>query len=284
MITLDTPTKVLEVVLAGAPATTQLPCVAAYFDLDQSSAGLVATAESDGLTAGTTPVAWLPAPAAIRSRVLRFGTVQNADTAPAILTVNLNNNGTRRAIWQGTLQVGDTLIYEEGHGFSVLDTNGQIKTAANTAGLPLALLRAHSGTDASAGATTVDSIAISGLTAADRLLVEYALQSDAQPTAQPLLYNVTDTVSLSDLSASPLAAGVPAAGVRTVLQQAQDAATHVLSVAEWADSSPTSGVSVVNATFVTPWTGTWTLGLRHGGVTAGGTFRYTWAVYVLRGQ
>lgn len=146
------------------------------------------------------------------------------------------------------------------------------------------LLHSNSGTDANAAATTVNSVAMSGLTAKDRLLVIYALRSVTQQTAADIvLYNSTDSVILAYLNSNAaLAAGARVYG-QVNTQQMQHAATSVGSVGFSMRGGSDLPIDEL-ATFTQNWTGSWTLGLRHGGVTAGGTFQYTWSVYKLLGQ
>jgi hypothetical protein len=105
-----TATKSVEVVLAGAVATTQLD-ITAHYDQYTSAFVLDAIDEVDTVTNNTTAVTALAAPAAGKVRHLRLLTVYNADTVAAIPTVRYNNNGTIRKILKETLQPGETLVY-----------------------------------------------------------------------------------------------------------------------------------------------------------------------------
>lgn len=127
MIILDSTLKSLELKLAGAPATTQPPFVASYVDISQTTFGMTAAAENDGAMNGSTAVTAAAAPSASTTRQLKFLSVFNVDTAAVVLTVQVNNNGTARIVWKATLAIGDTLVYVDGQGFSVFDTNGQVK-------------------------------------------------------------------------------------------------------------------------------------------------------------
>lgn len=151
----------------------------------------------------------------------------------------------------------------------------------------LTLLRAASGTSTAAGATDVDTVAISGLTALDRILIEFEAESATQLTAVPLVRNVTDAVSLSSLDFNQnIAAGAFTSG-NIVIAQRVAGPTIVRSTTNNVRGPGTVSpaiADVVHATFATNWTGAWTLALRHGGVTAGGTFSWTWAVFRASGQ
>lgn len=131
MIILDTVNKLLEVSLATPVVSNQLPVVSGFVDIQQQTSSLTGTIEFDNATNDLAYVTLVPAPASLHSRMVRWLSVQNADTAPATVAIDLNNNGTRRVIWRGVLSVGDTLQYDESHGFSVFDALGQIKTAGS---------------------------------------------------------------------------------------------------------------------------------------------------------
>lgn len=109
-------TKSLEVVLAGAITTDQLPFVTSFIDLVPYAPG-----ENDGTTNGTTPVTTVTAPSTSTRRDISFVQIHNADTAAATVTVRYNNNSTTRTIIEVILAVGSQLIYtdEDGRGASV---------------------------------------------------------------------------------------------------------------------------------------------------------------------
>lgn len=112
MILLDATTKSLEVLLAAAVTTSQLPYTAHYIDVDTSTFALTTSAESDGTTNDTTAVTAIAAPSSGRARQVKFLTIYNADTVAATVTVRINNNGTTRILAKVTLQPGETLQYE----------------------------------------------------------------------------------------------------------------------------------------------------------------------------
>lgn len=151
------------------------------------------------------------------------------------------------------------------------------------------LLKANNGTDTTATATNVDTYAMaSGLTAKDRVLVFWHVEAVTQAVAVPTLYNSTDSVGLGGLKSTGtgfagdnFAAGNTIGGC-TLLQQEQSAATVVqATILAGHTSVNVFGSSVI---FTTAWTGAWTLALRHGGVTSGGTFKWTWGVFRINGQ
>lgn len=181
----------------------------------------------------------------------------------------------------GTLAMGSTAVQI---GSSAVPVQKVWASAIDVAGgsALMTLLKANSGTTTNAAAENVDTIAITGLTAKDTLVVYATLASVTQQTANAgILYNVTDSVTVT--SGPTIASGVSSQLVHTV-RQAQVGATTVLGGTVGATTAPAS-VNEVNArTFTTAWTGAWTLALRHAGVTAGGTLQWSWAVYKVPGQ
>ena len=157
--------------------------------------------------------------------------------------------------------------------------------ATTIAGRPVAmtLLYANSGTDTSAGAANVDTVAISGLTAKDTLLVYFDMEAVTQAVASPVLYNSTDSVQIAVLGTSMGAGGFRDGTTR--IRQSQRGATLVNAISVGSAAGTAAAMTDgTQSTFTTNWTGAWTLALRHGGVTAGGTLHYSWSVYKVVGQ
>jgi hypothetical protein len=111
MIILDGGLKSLEVVLTGT-VVIELPVCASYVDVLNLDLSVTGYLSSDAQTAGLTPVAVVGAPAAGHTRTIKLLTVRNSNVLPAGVVVRLNNNGTIRILWGGTLDPGDTLQYE----------------------------------------------------------------------------------------------------------------------------------------------------------------------------
>lgn len=238
MIILNATTKSLEVKLAEAAATTELPVVSGYVDVSTADFTMTGAIEADAITTGGTAITIIAAPAAATSRQVKYLSLYNIDTAAVIVTVQVNNNGTLRIVWRGTLAVGDNLFYLDGIGWKVLDSTGALKQSgsqgiAGANGIPgsigfsgedgldsdliiipgikgdtgssggggaYTLLGEAEGTDTTAAATNVATFAISGLTVKDQLRVVIAMSSAVQTTAAPVLYNATDSLLLSYLS------------------------------------------------------------------------------------
>lgn len=169
---------------------------------------------------------------------------------------------------------------------TVSSTSGStcVLTWATPASGQTTLLKASHGSDTAAGATTVDSIAISGLTADDTIRVLLNMETSSQNTAQVNLYSVTDAQALVKLTPSPLATANPTCSGEAILKQRNGNSTNYSCIFQGMNAATTRFDDYENIGVATAWTGSWTLGLRHGGVTAGGTFKYSWAVYKQAGQ
>lgn len=151
-----------------------------------------------------------------------------------------------------------------------------------------ALLTSGSGTDTSAAATVVASYLMGStaplLGALDTVVVHFSLASVTQATAGAQLYNSTDTLALANCNTGSIAAGTKLFGTQLIRQFQSGATAVAAQTPAYLDSlGGTQGPFANYVTFTTNWTGAWTLGLRHTGVTAGGTFQWSWSVFVLRG-
>ena len=126
-IYLDTTSRSLEVLLGGAVTTNQLPVVVSYTDLNNSTFAATAAASSNTVTNSTTPVTVAAAPGATTTRVVKYFSTYNADTAPATVTVRYNDNTTTRIEIKVTLQTGESLFYG-GAKWYVTTASGGIKS------------------------------------------------------------------------------------------------------------------------------------------------------------
>ena len=214
-----------------------------------------------------------------------FGTVATAGLADAAVTyAKIQNVTDARLLGRSSGSSGPPIEITVGSGLSL--SAGALTATGSGA---MTLIGAFSGTDANAAAANVATVAISGLTAKDRLLVLLNVASITQQTTIPLLYNSTDSVAvlatMSDGDSTSVAAGRSKISTITIGQM-QSAATSVYA---HGFTSGNSGASdgVFNqtlSTFTTNYTGSWSLVLRHGGVTSGGTFQFSGAVFKLAGQ
>lgn len=109
-IVLDTVNKKLEIVLAGAVAANQLPFVVGYADYIGATPAFTPGA-NDGVTNDAVVVTLVATPAVNTQRMISSISVWNEDTAPATVTIHLDNTGTDREIIRVVLAVGDSLHY-----------------------------------------------------------------------------------------------------------------------------------------------------------------------------
>src|SRR3990167_2437437 len=122
MIYLDFPTKKLEVVLAGAVTTNQAEVSAYYYDLiPQSTTTLRRGGTKVTNTNSTTDVTIVAAPE-LQGRIRNVHTIfiHNKDTASITVTVKLDDSGTETIQTTVTLRTGETLVYEDQSGWSVI--------------------------------------------------------------------------------------------------------------------------------------------------------------------
>lgn len=84
---------------------------------------------SVGRTSGTTPFTLVPAPTTVGPGIRKVLSIllQNQDTAPVTFAVVYQDGSNTYFIAVFTLQVGETLQYEDGAGWNVLTVNGAIK-------------------------------------------------------------------------------------------------------------------------------------------------------------
>jgi len=126
MLILDAVTKSLKIVLAGAVATTQLPVTAHYTDITTTA---YTPGSNDTVTNSTTAVEFVVAPAASTQRHVESISVYNVDTASATVTIQYVSAGGTRQIIKVVLLTLETLIYEDGAGWQIIDANGNLKTS-----------------------------------------------------------------------------------------------------------------------------------------------------------
>src|SRR5438874_165188 len=119
MIILDTTTRSLEVVLAGAVTTNQLPIVASFADYTTNA--YVPTA-AQTQTNNTTAVTAVAAPASAATRIVKLVTIYNADSANITVTLRYKSGANTRILAKPTLAAGEDYLYE---GPIVLDATNK---------------------------------------------------------------------------------------------------------------------------------------------------------------
>src|SRR5258708_8200729 len=178
MIVLDIVNRKLQVLMAATATTTESPIVASYSDISATS---FTPKANQSITAGTTPIDIVPAPATATQRMLKYLGVNNADTVQRIVSVKYNDNGTTRLLQKATLAVGDTLTY----------SNGQWTQTAKSSVLPAingGTGVANTGTITNGGNTTISgggTLSLGGFTMTVPATGPAALLSTPNPSPPP---------------------------------------------------------------------------------------------------
>ena len=153
------------------------------------------------------------------------------------------------------------------------------------------LLKANSGTNTTdAAGTSLDTIAISGLTALDTLLVFLTFTAVTALVKAPYLYHVTDSVKLFQVNGAANISATQIQECHAIIRPGKDNATSYQTLAHQGINTtrangPAAGtVQTWSAAGATSFLGSWTLGLRHDGVDPTGTLHWSWAVYKVAGQ
>ena len=141
----------------------------------------------------------------------------------------------------------------------------------------MTLLKAGNGTSTDSAANNLDTIAISGLTVKDTIMVIYwgfgsAGACDIQ------LRNDTDAVAFS-MTAVRTGAGTGGQAVSHLNSDAQTT-TRVFGLVY----GEVNAIQATTVTYTTAWTSPWTLALRSFGISGGGTLNWSWSVYKIAGQ
>ena len=179
------PTQKLEFYLGGAVTTNQLTFTASYTDISTTSWGQTAAGDNDGISDDGNVVTLIDAPSSNNSRIVQQFTIYQKDTVDAVVTLQKDNNSTDREIFSITLSPGDTLEYQQGAGWKVMDSNGATKTefgssnvdidGGNIDGTVIGANSAAAGTftdltvngNTTLGDTTADTITFTGRLASD---------------------------------------------------------------------------------------------------------------------
>jgi hypothetical protein len=203
----------LQVVLAAAPATNQLPCSASY--VDQGGSG----ADNTLNTNGTTPVTLVGSPASGVERLISNVSIPNADTASATVTVNKVVSGTAYRVVKVTLQPGYALYYDG--AWRVMDPNGnflcdvtissgtvtsnQGTAAAITAPWPVELSNGTTAVGTSSAPLRIDPVGTTTQPVSLASLPSLAAGSNAIGSVSVSNLPITQGVNLTELDGTALA-------------------------------------------------------------------------------
>ena len=166
-------------------------------------------------------------------------------------------------------------------GYPILGPKGDKGDTGSAGAGALTLLHEGSGTDGSAGAVDLDTYALaSQLTVKDTLFAQVEVEVDGAHTcANPQLYNVTDGVRIVYILNGTLSGGSIQSSQSWI--QSREGSTILITANTFNAQGGSAGQQVA---FTTAWTGAWTISLRHLGVSAGGTMKWTWRLYKIAGQ
>lgn len=144
MLVITETTDKIQVVLAGAPATTQPACFASWREYTGGTGDNFERGRNAPATNSTTDVDLVGSPASGKRREIDFINIFNRDTASVTVTVKLDMNGTDMPLITVTLGAGERLVYTHDTGFLVFGNNGAVKNAlangSNVVGSELSLV------------------------------------------------------------------------------------------------------------------------------------------------
>jgi hypothetical protein len=133
MLTLETTTDTIKVVLNYAHVTSAPQCVSSWRD---KTATTYTPGRSIINTNGTTPVSAVSAPAASTQRVIDTVTVYNNDTIAHTATINYDANGTVYPLFKAVIGPGASLVYAHASGWKIVLPQGA--SSSVTTGLTIA--------------------------------------------------------------------------------------------------------------------------------------------------
>jgi hypothetical protein len=124
--------ELLEFLLGGA-SVSPLPFIVSAIELDDVNREFIPL-NQHGVSNGVTPVTILDQPSDTElSRQLKALSIYNPNVANTTVTIRFNDNATTRIILVTTLEQFDTLQYNDGEGFRVIDGNGNLKLIESSA-------------------------------------------------------------------------------------------------------------------------------------------------------
>lgn len=150
-------------------------------------------------------------------------------------------------------------------------------------------LGSATGTTTNTSAENFATVTIpAGMTNKDTIKIIYSLESITQQTANPFFVSQTDSnVEIVETNGgNALSTANSVLFGEATIRCAPEANTRVFSADRGMRGGDEGNQSVTmnGITTIADWTAEWVLGFRHGGVTSGGTLRYSWSVYKLSGQ
>lgn len=160
-------------------------------------------------------------------------------------------------------------------------TPANTPTPQPTATSRFILIHANSGETTSTGITTLDTASISGLSNLDTLMIEVTVSQVTQGGLTVSLLNSTDAVLMHVLAAGNNILVSSRYQGEVLMSQGVSPTLSITSLELGFYAASTN--SRTTSTFTTLWTNSWNLQLQSDGQTSGGTRRWAWKIYRLRG-
>ena len=175
------------------------------------------------------------------------------------------------------------IYFDSGLGYFLKSENGGAYTSLS----PFILLHQGAGNNQSAAPLVVDQIAfmnstLTGFTTKDGIKVVLTVTALSAAVSSLWLYSVTDGLAIANIVSGSLAAGSSVISEITILPDATNSTKYNALVTGFTTGAQALSTGQQTA-MSTDFTNNWTLGLKHGGVAAGGTLSYRWIVYKLAG-
>jgi len=129
-------THLLELKLGAATTTNAVEIFSAFNTLTTTTVTPETSSTTSNSTADVTVVG---SPGASEQRIVKFISVYNADTVANTVTIKRDVSGTERRIGTWNLNAGDSLLYSDGVGWYVMNSDGarkQVNTIIAPAGNP----------------------------------------------------------------------------------------------------------------------------------------------------
>jgi len=123
---LNSTTDSLEIVLSGTTTTNPVDFVSSYNVIYSSG---ITPSRNTGSISNSTPVNVIPSPSANQQNQLRFCSIFNKDTSGVTISVNFNDNGTKRIVFTSGLYPGDSIQYNPNNGWQCYNYNGLLKVS-----------------------------------------------------------------------------------------------------------------------------------------------------------
>jgi hypothetical protein len=173
-------TTILELKLGAATTTNPVEVLAMWNTLTTTTVTPEASSTTSNSTADVTIVG---APGASEQRIIKFISIYNADTVANTATIKRDVSGTERIVGKWNLNPGDSLLWSDGVGWYVMDSNGARKQV-NTLIAPLGSPTKFLGIDA-ANLTAVKTLT------SNSSFAYYLGQAQAAYSSITLRYRVT---------------------------------------------------------------------------------------------